>query len=54
MRRAVTLSNLAACDMIRPGALRYWTPDRDHIDGRCGYGFVRAAPIQQEMKASQT
>merc|ERR1712167_406543 len=32
----------------------YWTPDRDHIDGRCGYGFVRAAPIQQEMKASQT
>ena len=19
----------------------YWTPDKDHVDGKCGYGFVR-------------
>ena len=30
----------------------YWTPDRDHIDAKCGRGFVRktGAPPDIQMK----
>jgi hypothetical protein len=34
----VPCCNRCYCDCDDEG---YWTPDRDTLDGKCGYGFVR-------------